>query len=284
MRTNVTLMVQMVSSVTGMISRSHLRCFLRPQWRRHHNGLGCFLLQWNNGASGDAEAPNRHWLCPSKSSYRFVLKISPECFQLRSSRRECVEPSYSSSVLYVTCSDLLAQPNIVPASMDGVSEARQQGLRVSRGYSFTISCSIQPQYPGGSFQLTFTSSNTAYNYTQPVVNHSAHFLFPVTEPAHQGNYSCFYHVYVFSHNFSSESRQLCATVSDHPDLTGFIIRALVLPLILLLESVVLYLYCKTSRGQKLSRQENIKLVNRNIGVGAAEEGPAEEEGAHLISR
>ncbi|KAL3991261.1 c-opsin [Sarotherodon galilaeus] len=243
MRTNVTLMVQMVSSVTGMISRSHLRCFLRPQWRRRHNGLGCFLLQWNNGASGDAEASNRHWLY------------------------------------------LLAQPNIiVPASMDGVSEARQQGLRVSRGSSFTISCSIQPQYPGGSFQLTFTSSNTAYNYTQPAVNHSAHFLFPVTEPAHQGNYSCFYHVYVFSHNFSSESRQLCVTVSDHPDPTGFIIRALVLTLILLLESVVLYLYCKTSRGQKLSRQENIKLVNRNIGVGAAEEGPAEEEGAHLISR
>ncbi|XP_042079883.1 scavenger receptor cysteine-rich type 1 protein M130 [Haplochromis burtoni] len=217
------------------------------------------------------------------STYRFVLKINPDCFKLRSSLRECVEPSYSSSVLSVTCSDLLAQPSIiVPASMDGVSEAQQQGLRVSRGSSLTISCSIQPQFPGGSFQLTFTSSNTAYNYTQPAVNHSAHFLFPVTEPAHQGNYSCFYRVYVFSHNFSSESRQLSVTVSGHPDPTGFIIRALVLPLILLLENVVLYFYCKASRGQRLGRPENNKLVN--FGVGAAEEGPAEEEGAHLISR
>ncbi|XP_035768510.1 soluble scavenger receptor cysteine-rich domain-containing protein SSC5D-like [Neolamprologus brichardi] len=217
---------------------------------------------------------------PKKSSYRFVLTIKPDCFKLRSSLRECVEPSYSSSVLSVTCSDLLAQPSIiVPASMDGVSEAQQQGLRVSRGSSLTISCSIQPQFPGGSFQLTFTSSNAAYNYTQPAVNHSAHFLFPVTEPAHQGNYSCFYRVYVFSHNFSSESRRLSVTVSDP---TGFIIRALVLPLILLLENVVLYFYCKASRGQKLGRRENNKLVN--FGVGAAEEGPAEEEGAHVISR
>lgn len=39
---------------------------------------------------------------------------------------------------------------------------------------------------------------------------------------------------------------------------------------------------QASRGQKLGRPENNKLVN--FGVGAAEEGPAEEEGAHLISR
>lgn len=39
---------------------------------------------------------------------------------------------------------------------------------------------------------------------------------------------------------------------------------------------------QASRGQKLGRQENNKLVN--FGVGAAEEGPAEEEGAHVISR
>lgn len=32
--------------------------------------------------------------------------------------------------------------------------------------------------------------------------------------------------------------------ADHPDPTGFIIRALVLTLILLLVNVVLYFYCK----------------------------------------
>ncbi|XP_026048694.1 scavenger receptor cysteine-rich type 1 protein M130-like [Astatotilapia calliptera] len=264
------------SRCAGTLEVKHLgewRPVIGSDWPLKAAGVFCEHLDCGSAVS----------VGKKKSTYRFVLKINPDCFKLRSSLRECVEPSYSSSVLSVTCSDLLAQPSIiVPASMDGVSEAQQQGLRVSRGSSLTISCSIQPQFPGGSFQLTFTSSNTAYNYTQPAVNHSAHFLFPVTEPAHQGNYSCFYRVYVFSHNFSSESRQLSVTVSGHPDPTGFIIRALVLPLILLLENVVLYFYCKASRGQKLGRPENNKLVN--FGVGAAEEGPAKEEGAHLISR
>ncbi|XP_063348700.1 scavenger receptor cysteine-rich type 1 protein M130-like [Pelmatolapia mariae] len=292
----------------GTLEVKHLgewRPVIGSDWPLKAAGVFCEHLNCGSAVS----------LGQKQSSYRFVLKINPDCFKLRSSLRECVEPSYSSSVLNVTCSDLLAQPNIiVPTSMDGVSEAQQQGLQVSR----------------------------AYNYTQPAVNHSAHFLFPVTEPAHQGNYSCFYHVYVFSHNFSSESRLLSVTVSlehlftkqydavfpeiktcfslseegmpkqhliscyichqeinihlsivdtdsvfdptDHPDPRGFNIRALVLTLILLLENVVLYFYCKASRGQKLGRWENNKLVNRNFGVGAAEEGPAEEEGAHLISR
>ncbi|XP_050923558.1 scavenger receptor cysteine-rich type 1 protein M160-like, partial [Lates calcarifer] len=111
--------------------------------------------------------------------------------------------------------DLLVQPVIsLSSSMDGVSKAQQQGYSgVFRGFNFTISCSIQPQYPGGFFQLTFTSSNTTHNYTLSAVNHSAHFLFPAAEPAHQGDYTCVYHVYVFSHNFSSESRRLSLTVS-----------------------------------------------------------------------
>ncbi|XP_049909708.1 uncharacterized protein LOC126395948 [Epinephelus moara] len=174
-------------------------------------------------------------------------------------------------------SDLLLQPNIsVSSSMDGVSEAQQQGFQVLRGSNFTISCSIQPQYPGGSFQLTFTSSNSTHNYTQPAVNHSAYFLFPEAEPAHQGSYSCVYHLYVFSHNFSSESRLLSVTVSDP---TPFIIRAVVLPLILLLENIILYFYCKASRGQRVARQENIELDYYNLGVAAAEGGLTEEEGA-----
>ncbi|KAF3839048.1 hypothetical protein F7725_017765 [Dissostichus mawsoni] len=37
---------------------------------------------------------------------------------------------------------------------------------------------------------------------------------PAAEPAHQGNYSCVYHVSAFSHNFSSESRLLSVTVTS----------------------------------------------------------------------
>ncbi|KAI9521215.1 hypothetical protein NQZ68_010919 [Dissostichus eleginoides] len=93
--------------------------------------------------------------------------------------------------------------------MYGVSGAQQQGFQVFRGSTFSISCSIQPQYPGGSFLL----SSSTHNYTQPAVNHSAHFLFPAAEPAHQGNYSCVYHLLVRSHSFSSESRLLSVTAN-----------------------------------------------------------------------
>uniref|UniRef100_A0A668U0G5 Scavenger receptor cysteine-rich type 1 protein M130-like n=1 Tax=Oreochromis aureus TaxID=47969 RepID=A0A668U0G5_OREAU len=148
-----------------------------------------------------------------KSSPADVLEISSDCFQSVSTRRACVAPNDSNYILDLICLDLLVQPIISVSFMNGVFEAQQQELQVSRGSSFTIRCSIQPQYPGGSFQLIFTSSNTTYSYTQPAVNHSAHFLFPAAESTHQGDYSCVYHIYVFSHNFSSESRQLSVTVS-----------------------------------------------------------------------
>uniref|UniRef100_A0A8C4EX51 Scavenger receptor cysteine-rich type 1 protein M130 n=1 Tax=Dicentrarchus labrax TaxID=13489 RepID=A0A8C4EX51_DICLA len=179
-----------------------------------------------------------------ESSDRPVWLINYYCVRSGSSLRECARSYSSSSILTLTCSDLLVRPNIsVSSSTYGVSEAQQQEFRVLRGSTFTISCSIQPQYPGGSFQLTFTSSNTTHNYTQPAVNHSAHFLFPAAEPAHQGNYSCVYHVYVFSHNFSSESRLLSLTVSD-PSVHHHFIRVVLLLLTLLLVNTALCCCCK----------------------------------------
>ncbi|KAG7215737.1 hypothetical protein INR49_021958 [Caranx melampygus] len=98
--------------------------------------------------------------------------------------------------------------------MDGVSGTQHQEYsNVFLGSNFTISCSIQSQYPGGIFQLTFNSSRTMHSYIQPAVNHSTTFLFPAAEPAHQGSYSCVYQVYVSSHDFSSESHQLSLTVT-----------------------------------------------------------------------
>ncbi|XP_063735127.1 collagen alpha-6(VI) chain-like [Eleginops maclovinus] len=175
--------------------------------------------------------------------------------------------------------NLLFQPNIsVSSSMDGVSGAQQQGFQVFRGSTFTISCSIQPQYPGGSFQLNFTSSQLNFTSSDPAnipdslpaVNHSAHFLFPAAEPAHQGSYSCVYHVSVSAHGFSSESRLLSVTVTDP---APFILRAVVLPLTLLLGTVGLFFYCKATRGRKPGRQEDMELDDYNLGVPAAgEEG------------
>ncbi|KAF1375311.1 hypothetical protein PFLUV_G00238360 [Perca fluviatilis] len=219
-----------------------------------------------------------------ESSHRSVWRIRSDCVESGSALRECATSDYSSSILYLSCSDLLLQPNISVSSMDRVSEAQQQGFQVFRGSNFTISCSIQPQYPGGSFQLTFTSSNSAHNSTQPAVNHSAHFLFPAAEPAHQGNYSCVYHLYVFSHNFSSESCLLSLTVSDASDPPDpstrrpFIIRVVVFSLTLLLVITALSFYCKASRGLQQDRQ-NIELLYYKRLVATAEGWLTEEEGA-----
>ncbi|KAJ4942285.1 hypothetical protein JOQ06_012151 [Pogonophryne albipinna] len=207
-----------------------------------------------------------------ESSKRSVWEISPDCVESGSALRECAASGYSLSFLNLTCSDKLFQPNISvsSSSMYGVSGAQQQGFQVFRGSTFSISCSIQPQYPGGSFLL----SSSTHNYTQPAVNHSAHFLFPAAEPAHQGNYSCVYNVSAFSQDFSSESRLLSVTVTGVPsDPEPFIIRAVVLPLTQLLVTIGLYFYCKATRGRRPSRQEDIELDYDDLGV------PAEEEGA-----
>ncbi|XP_029922329.1 scavenger receptor cysteine-rich type 1 protein M130-like [Myripristis murdjan] len=181
-----------------------------------------------------------------------VWVIEPHCDGSESALRECVVKmgSYSRrSSLEVICSDVLVQPIIsLSPSVGGVSEAQQQGLQVFRGSSFSIGCSIQPQYAGGSFQLTFTSSNATHTHTLPAVNHSAHFLFPAAEPAHQGSYSCVYHIDVLSHHLSSESQPLSLSVSGSP--ADFIIRLVVLLLVLVLMNTALYLYCKATRGQR----------------------------------
>ncbi|KAF3850465.1 hypothetical protein F7725_012237 [Dissostichus mawsoni] len=118
-------------------------------------------------------------------------------------------------------------------------------------------------------------SSSTHNYTQPAVNHSAHFLFPAAEPAHQGNYSCVYHVSAFSQDLSSESLLSVTVTGELCSIRSrtFIIRAVVLPLTQLLVTIGLYFYCKATRGRRPSRQEDIELDYDDLGV------PAEEEGA-----
>uniref|UniRef100_A0A8C7N496 Deleted in malignant brain tumors 1 protein-like n=1 Tax=Oncorhynchus kisutch TaxID=8019 RepID=A0A8C7N496_ONCKI len=135
------------------------------------------------------------------------------CSGSESSLRECRRTYDLRPGLTVICSDLLVQPDIfLTDPMGGVFRGHQRP-EMFRGYNFTITCSTQPQYPGGSFLLTFTSSNRTQ--IQPAVNHSAAFLFPAADDSHQGNYSCVYDNYVFSHNFSSESELLSLTITGN---------------------------------------------------------------------
>uniref|UniRef100_G3PJF6 SRCR domain-containing protein n=1 Tax=Gasterosteus aculeatus aculeatus TaxID=481459 RepID=G3PJF6_GASAC len=130
--------------------------------------------------------------------------------------RECsfIQPGSSYANLEVTCSDFLVQPNISLAThTDGVSNAMQKGFEVLIGSEYTISCSILPQQPGGSFQLIWKTSAALESFTLAAVNHSAHFQFTAADPTHQGEYRCVYHLHVFSHNLSSESQPLRLTFS-----------------------------------------------------------------------
>ncbi|XP_015232543.1 PREDICTED: scavenger receptor cysteine-rich type 1 protein M130-like, partial [Cyprinodon variegatus] len=140
----------------------------------------------------------------NNTSVKLFWEINLNLFKSGSSLRESASSSSKFySILELVCTDLLVQPTISVSTKGGVTRTIPQGLAgVLLGSSFTIICSIQPQYPGGSFQLFFTSANTTQSYSQPHINHSAHFLFPEAGPNHFGNYSCVYNVHVFFHNFS----------------------------------------------------------------------------------
>ncbi|XP_052357821.1 deleted in malignant brain tumors 1 protein-like [Oncorhynchus keta] len=203
------------------------------------------------------------------------------CSGSESSLRECFRSYDLRPRLTVICSDLLVQPDIYLTDPMGGVFRGHQGPEMFRGYNFTITCSTQPQYPGGSFLLTFTGSNRTQ--IQPAVNHSAAFLFPAADDSHQGNYSCVYENYVFSHNFSSESELLSLTITASP-LPAFIIRHVVVLLILLTTITTSYLYYKPTRRQKrvnrvssmdlyVNAMEMVSLSSR------AEAGPGEERAA-----
>ncbi|XP_071261154.1 immunoglobulin superfamily member 1-like [Salvelinus alpinus] len=209
----------------GGVSRGHqgpemfrgysftITCSTQPQYPR-----GSFLLTFTGSNRTQTQPAVNH-------SAAFLFPAADDSHQ---GNYSCVYENYvfshnfssESDLLSLTVTDHLVQPDIsLTDSMGGVSRGHQ-GPEMFRGYSFTITCSTQPQYPGGSFLLTFTGSNRTQ--TQPAVNHSAAFLFPAADDSHQGNYSCVYENYVFSHNFSSESDLLSLTVTDHlvqPDIS-----------------------------------------------------------------
>ncbi|XP_055772277.1 scavenger receptor cysteine-rich type 1 protein M130-like [Salvelinus fontinalis] len=141
--------------------------------------VGCgapAALQGGLYGGGEGQTWDKEFQCKGKES------LLLDCDTSDRKHNTCL-PGNAVGLTY-----LLVQPDIsLTDSMGGVSRGHQ-GPEVFRGYSFTITCSTQPQYPGGSFLLTFTGSNRTQ--TQPAVNHSAAFLFPAADDSHQGNYSC----------------------------------------------------------------------------------------------
>ncbi|KAL7841073.1 hypothetical protein SRHO_G00247640 [Serrasalmus rhombeus] len=185
----------------------------------------------------------------------------------------------------VICSEFLAQPTISVSTPIRVSRSLQ-GPEVFRGYSFTITCSTQPQHPGGSFHLKLPWNNRSDS--QAAVSHSASFLFPTAEDSHQGNYSCIYENQVifqnevfqkenqsrfdrwspgpFIYNFSSESEPHSLTITDF-SWTPFITRMLSVPILMLITcSFIFLIFAKCGHffirdaGQERAAKESIQLV------------------------
>ncbi|XP_055780256.1 scavenger receptor cysteine-rich type 1 protein M130-like [Salvelinus fontinalis] len=209
--------------------------------------VGCgapAALQGGLYGGGEGQTWDKEFQCKGKES------LLLDCDTSDRENNTCLP----GNAVGLTCSDLLVQPDIsLTDSMGGVSRGHQ-GPEVFRGYSFTITCSTQPQYPGGSFLLTFTGSNRTQ--TQPAVNHSAAFLFPAADDSHQGNYSS-------------------------SPLPAFIIRHVVVLLLLLTAITTSYLYYKPTRRQKrvnrvssmdlyVNAMETVSLSSR------AEAGPGGE--------
>ncbi|XP_043976031.1 scavenger receptor cysteine-rich type 1 protein M130-like [Gambusia affinis] len=222
-----------------------------------------------------------------EASYRPVWRIIYNCLLSGSALKNCLpEDGNSDQSHEFICSGLLVEPLIfLSSSTDGVSTGRKQGSELLIGSSFSIMCSIRPQYEGGSFQLIFSTSNYTQNHTLPAVNHSALFLFSAAGHAHQGTYRCVYHVYVFFYNFSSMSQPLNLTVSGKvmesirksSASVSVSLPALIISLVFVLLGLlgsVLVLYFKARRNQ-MSGPENNLLHDE----GSRAEGSLEEETA-----
>ncbi|KAF3848464.1 hypothetical protein F7725_014961 [Dissostichus mawsoni] len=124
--------------------------------------------------------------------------------------------------------------------------------------------------PGGSFQLNFTSINSANNYySLPAVNHSAHFLFPSAEPPTRETTA----VFITSLFFLMTSPLRASALRHRPRSRTFYHPSRRPAADSAVVTVGLYFYCKATRGRRPGRQEDIELDNYNLGV------PAEEEGA-----
>ncbi|XP_060758197.1 aspartate and serine-rich protein-like [Neoarius graeffei] len=169
------------------------------------------------------------------------------------SYRESNSISPRSSSIPITVVNL-QQPNI---SFHADDEGFHRGLNrwfhresdgpeVTKGYGFSIICSTEPQYPGGSFHLEFSESNITW--TQTSVNHSAVFLFPESDFVHQGNYSCTYEVNVSTRIFTSTATEPLVIVVK-ASLAPYIGVGVTAGLLLILVPVIIC-FVKTQKGWK----------------------------------
>nr|XP_055049752.1 deleted in malignant brain tumors 1 protein-like [Misgurnus anguillicaudatus] len=184
-----TLSIISPHSVVSPGENIQFRC-TTPNPRCHENAE--FYLFRNRSSTISSET--------SVSSVTFSLTVDvshQDQYSCDYSYRNDTIKSSRSNTIEITVVNL-QKPNI---SLGGLFDFGPQGSVITRGHSFTITCSSESQYSGGFFSL-FSGSNIISS--KPVVNHSAVFIFPEAHYSHEGNYSCVYEVNVSSRNFHSD--------------------------------------------------------------------------------
>ncbi|XP_072547004.1 uncharacterized protein [Salminus brasiliensis] len=188
-----------------------------PEVTRSYSSIICSVQPQYPGGSFHLEFSGESSITKTQSAVNHSTTFSfPEADYVHQGNYSCVyevtvsSRSFRSSnteLLAVTIRVNLLQPNI-SFSASPVLHWWLEGPEVTRSYS-SIICSVQPQYPGGSFHLEF-SGESSITKTQSAVNHSTTFSFPEADYVHQGNYSCVYEVTVSSRSFRSSNTELLA--------------------------------------------------------------------------
>ncbi|KAK6311465.1 hypothetical protein J4Q44_G00171290 [Coregonus suidteri] len=195
---------------------------------------------------------------------------SYRCLYRTLSNGQVISSPYSNVTKVV-----LLQPNISLSPPNGGMFWEPQGPEVIRGHSFSITCSIQPQYPGGLFYLDFSGSNRTE--TKPAVNHSASFHFLVAEYKDQGKYSCSYGVNVSTRLFRSANSELAVTIR------AFMVPIIVsggtggVALLFLLLLVICLVILRTRRSRKPSTETGQRECIDNRG----EDNEVEEDNVNV---
>ncbi|XP_078146215.1 scavenger receptor cysteine-rich type 1 protein M130-like [Centroberyx gerrardi] len=168
----------------------------------------------------------------------------------------------------------LEQPSISLTSPQVMVIFSPDKIKVTKGSSFSITCSIHSRYPGGIFYLTM--SNLSVTEPKQAFGHSifylAYFEFPTVDYKHQGEYSCVYGVNVSTSSFCSapsKSLQVTVLASSLPSVISGTLGGILLLLLLLLIS---YLVWKR-RGQ--SARAMVRFSNR---VGEVMKQDTEDKG------
>ncbi|XP_070778919.1 scavenger receptor cysteine-rich domain-containing protein DMBT1-like [Enoplosus armatus] len=235
-----------------------------------HSG-GTFVLQQTSGSFRETRTSSADSATFRILRVNFENEGSYRCqYQTRVSSRDFSSPLSDPVRLSVTVP--LQPPSISLTSPNRGLVWGLEGAEVTRGYSLVITCSLISTYPGGVFSLISSGSNVTY--TEPAVNQSASFNFPVAEYEHQGNYSCVYEVTLSSRKFTFPVTAPILVVIKMP----------LLPLVsslaaggLLLLLLVLAVVCLVTRRRRRRARHSGALVQTQLAVRASNEYENNEE-------